>query len=67
MSIEKNMERKLRRALAKQGYQLHKSRSRNGAINDRLGYMIVNAFCGTVECGEHYDLTLADVAAFANG
>ena len=65
MYTEKILENKLRRALTKQGYQLHKSRGRNGSINDRLGYMIT---CdGIVECGERFDLTLKDVELFVNG
>lgn len=65
MNTNKNFENKLRRALTKQGYQLHKSRGRNGSINDRLGYMITRD--GIVECGERFDLTLKDVELFVNG
>ena len=64
MLTEKNMERKLRRALTKQGFQLHKSRNRNWSCDNQLGYMISKN--GWVECGERFDLTLADVEAFAN-
>ncbi len=65
MLTEKNMERKLRRALTKQGFQLHKSRNRNWSCDNQLGYMISKN--GWVECGERFDLSLADVEAFANG
>lgn len=65
MLTEKNMERKLRRALTKQGFQLHKSRNRNWSCDNQLGYMISKN--GWVECGERFDLTLADVEAFTNG
>lgn len=65
MNTNKNFENKLRRALTKQGYQLHKSRSRNWSCDNQLGYMITKD--GWVECGERFDLTLTDVEAFANG
>jgi len=67
MSELKNLEQKLRRTLTKQGYQLKKSRARNWSYNNFLGYMIVNPYDNTIECGERFDLSLEDVARFAEG
>lgn len=60
---EKNMERKLRRALYKAGYTLHKAR---GCISlDNFGgYMIVDYRIPGVVAGSRYNLDLADVEEF---
>ena len=67
MSTENNMERKLRRRLASMGYQLRKSRVRNTNIDDYGGYMIVDIFTNSIECGQRFDMTLEDVCSFVNG
>lgn len=59
MSSEKNQEQQLRRALAKQGYQLKKSRSQKG-------YMIVDLYTNAVVRGSCFELELDDVADFVN-
>ncbi len=65
MSIEKSMEQKLRRALAKEGYRLHKSRAQDWSCDNQQGYMIVDS-CNWIAAGEHFDMSLDDVAAFVN-
>ena len=57
-------ERKLRYALNKSGYVLHKSRARNWSLHNQLGYMIVDAYYDTCVGGSDYDFSLADVAWF---
>lgn len=63
MLTEKNRERRLRRALNKAGYSLHKSRR---PINpDNLGgYMVVDIYGNYVVAGSNYSLDLADVEDF---
>ena len=63
-TVEKRMEQKLRRALYKAGYQLHKSRARRIHIDNLGGYMIVNYYINGVVAGSRYDLELDDVASF---
>ena len=70
----KNRENNVRRKLARQGFQLHKSRS-NGFIyhngvfqgrnmNNLGGYMIVDVSTNCIVAGPNYDLTLEDVEVF---
>lgn len=60
MLTEKNRERRLRRALNKAGYSLHKSRY--SIYGDYLGgYMIVDVCGNYVVAGSRYDLDLDDV------
>ncbi len=60
-------ESRIRRALASQGYQLRKSRLRGGeSVNDRGGYMILDAGRNRIEAGEKFDLSLADVERWAS-
>ena len=62
-TAEKNLERKLRRALYKAGYMLHKARGRLHADNFG-GYMIVDYRINGVVAGGRYDLDLDDVKRF---
>ena len=59
-----NLERKLRRDLAKLGYRLCKSRARNWSYDNQLGYMIIHKGNGVVVLGSRFDLTLEDVQDF---
>ena len=61
---EKNMERSLRRALCKAGYQLYKSRQKTPVANNLCGYMIVDSKYNACVGGPNYELDLDDVAAF---
>ncbi len=61
MMTEKALEQRLRRALNKQGYSLHKSCKAVGA-NNCGGYMIVNYYINGVVAGSDYDYSLEDVA-----
>ena len=57
------MEQRLRRALNKHGYSLHKSRK--GISADNLGgYMIVNYYMNACVGGSRYDMNLDDVSDF---
>lgn len=58
----RNRERRLRRALHKSGYKLHKSRKRNCDEDNQGGYMIYDTCLDAVIYGSRYDLTLDDVA-----
>ena len=57
----KNLEKKLRRALNKHGYALHKSRKPFG-LDNLGGYMIVDIYNNAVVAGARYDLSLEDVS-----
>ena len=63
-TFEKNREQRLRRALYKAGYALHKSRSRNYHLDDLCGYMIVLMSVNGVVAGSRYELDLDDVQHF---
>lgn len=65
MSEEKITEQRLRRALAKKGYKLHKSRARHWSLDNQQGYMIVN-MNNAVMAGGNYNLSLEDVEDFLN-
>lgn len=56
----KKQEMRLRRALNKHGYALHKSRKSTG-IDNLGGYMIVDLSTNACVGGSRYDLTLDDV------
>lgn len=60
-TVNKNLERKLRRALHKHGYSLHKSRKQISADN-LGGYMIEDTSLKACVAGSRYDYTLDDVA-----
>lgn len=62
-TAEKNLERKLRRALYKAGYTLHKARGRLHADNFG-GYMIVDYMINGVVAGSKFELDLDDVKQF---
>lgn len=67
MENRKNKEQQLRRALAKKGYQLRKSRARNWSVDNQLGYMIVYPYYGIAVSGTRFDLTITDVERFVVG
>ena len=62
---DRKMERKLRYALKKAGYELHKSRVKNIHADNLGGYMIINPYINGVVAGSRYELDLDDVAAWA--
>lgn len=64
-TTEKNLEQRLRRALYKAGYQMHKSRKRI-SIDNLGGYMIVDYRLNFIVDGSRYDLSLQDVFEFAS-
>lgn len=63
MLTEKNREQRLRRALNKVGYALHKSRKSFSADN-LGGYMVVDIYYNAVVAGSRYELDLDDVQEF---
>lgn len=63
-SIEKNRERRLRRALQKEGYRLYKSRTRNTHFYDLGGYRIALANSNGCVGGSRFELDLDDVEEF---
>ena len=65
MSTEKSLEQKLRRTLRAAGYELHKSRVRNIHLDDLGGYCISRN--NWLVAGERFQLTLSDVAEWAEG
>lgn len=60
MTVHKNQEQKLRRALNKCGYSLHKSR-RGISLDNLGGYMVVDQYSNVVVAGSRFDLGLEDV------
>ena len=64
-TTEKNLEQRLRRALYKAGYQMHKSRKRI-SIDNLGGYMIVDYRLNFIVDGSRYDLSLHDVCEFVS-
>jgi hypothetical protein len=54
-------EARLRRALARQGFTLHKSRWRLGSIDNFGGYQIINPYVNGIVAGSRFDLSLDDV------
>lgn len=59
-----NNERHARYILNKNGYILHKSRTRTPKSNDFGGYMIVDASINGVVLGSNFDATFEDVLSF---
>lgn len=60
MTVNKNQEQRLRRALNRCGYALHKSRE--AISHDNLGgYMIVDLQTSSVVSGSRFELDLDDV------
>ena len=55
-----------RRALAKQGYALHKGRAHSWNVNDQGGFRIVDADRNLIVAGERYDMTLEDVERYCS-
>lgn len=66
MTANKSLENKVRYALNKAGYGLHKSR-RSISIDNLGGYMIVDLECNAVVAGCRYDLSLEDVSEWLQG
>lgn len=64
-TANKNMEQRLRRALNKHGYSLHKSRGPFGYPN-LGGYLIVWTKYNACVAGPNFELDLDDVADFVN-
>jgi hypothetical protein len=65
MTTEKARENRARRALARQGETIRKSRARKYVpnLNDHGGYMIIDASRNSVIAGERFNLTLEDLEA----
>lgn len=64
MFTEKAMEQRLRRALNREGYGLHKSRTKAIHADDLGGYMVYDLATNAVVAGARFDLDLDDVARF---
>ena len=64
MIAQENWERRLRRALNKDGYGLHKSRAKLIHADDLGGYMIVDLATNSVVAGSRFNLDLEDVEDF---
>lgn len=60
----KARENKARRELAKQGYELKKSRAMSYTADDQGGYMIVQD--GIIQAVERFDMCLEDVERFVS-
>jgi hypothetical protein len=60
-------ERGLRADARRQGLALRKDRARTWSLDHRGGYMVVNPGGNRIIAGEHYDMTLDDVAALLGG
>ena len=63
MTANKAQEQKLRRALNKCGYSLHKSRKRI-SLDNFGGYMIVDQHINCVVAGSRFDLSAENVQDF---
>lgn len=63
----KVVENRIRRALARRGERLIKSRSRFANLDDLLGYMIVDVRHNTVVAGSRFELTIEDVIEYVEG
>ncbi|MBR2491217.1 MAG: hypothetical protein IKB65_07015 [Ruminiclostridium sp.] len=61
---DQNLERRLRYALEKEGYKLHKSRTRRIHAHDLGGYRIVDVRLNACIAGPDFQLELDDVADF---
>ena len=66
MTVDKNKEQKLRRALNKCGYTMSKSRKAFSADN-LGGYMIIDLCTNSVVSGSRYELDLEDVQEWLAG
>lgn len=64
-TVNKNLERKLRRALHKHGYSLCKSRVKKPHYFNQGGYRIVLDWCNGCVAGPNYDYSLDDVVKWA--
>lgn len=61
MTANKNLEQRLRRALNKSGYSLHKSRVKAINPNNHGEYMITDTGRNAVVAGDRFNMTLEDV------
>lgn len=66
MNTKKSQEQKLRRMLKAAGYALHKSRTRNINLDDFGGYYIVDPEYNCIVFGDRAQLSLEDVADWAD-
>ena len=62
MNENKNLEQRLRRALYKLGYGLHKSRKRNWSYDNQCGYMVYDISTNCALAGVRFDFSLDDVS-----
>ena len=62
-SLERTIERTIRKQLAAQGYKLQK-RVNNVDLYHNGCYRIVNAYNNFIEAGENFDLTIEEVKSF---
>jgi hypothetical protein len=60
----KLLENRMRRALARQGYRLVKSRARDQRALSYGGYLITGATSNIVEAGGQFEMDLEDVQRF---
>ena len=65
MHTEKSQEQRLRRTLKSAGYELHKSRVRNISIDNFGGYYIIDPRYDLIVAGSRAELSLEDVADWA--
>lgn len=54
----------LRKRADREGYVLRKSRAREWRLDDRQGYMLLNASTNLPALGSYFDADLEDVAKF---
>lgn len=59
-------EARVRRALMRQGYRLHRSRWRLGSIDNFGGFQIIELNRNYIAAGEKFNLSLDDVEAWVN-
>ena len=62
MAENKKLEQRLRRALRKFGYGLHKSRKQNWCFDNQCGYMVYDISTNCAVAGSRYDLSLDNVS-----
>ena len=61
---DKAREARLRRAGARVGYGIHKSRARNWSLHNQQGYMVYDIGMNAVLIGSDFDCDLDDVEEF---
>jgi hypothetical protein len=60
-NIDRNLEARARRAAARVGLRVSKSRDRTEHVNNRGGFMLFNPLHNWVVMGERFDLSAEDV------